>query len=333
MSSLAATQADGYYKPSSYFDSGDYKKKSVSAHAGSKGTNQSELLGVVRFELPIHGVCTNCDHHIRKGTRFNAKKDHVDDYYSTKIYKFVFKCYECKKTCEVRNDPKNADYVYLNGLRKKVQEFDTAEAGSLGVFDTESMRTSDHNSTMDAMERMEKNLEEENNKAFEQPRPVQHHQQQQQHPQQQQPQQQLPAPPRQPPKPSAAAAINALIRHNNTIFKDDVSSNAALRSQFRSDRGRKKTRLAKGAAMGLALEVSDETEADRAKAGLVTYGEVKQAVKKEKERFKSVRGGSIFSSAKKKTATTRAIAQPKNVSERRNELRNERENSLRQRPA
>ena len=40
MSSLAATQADGYYLPPSYFSSGAYKKKSKNEFAGSKGHNQ-----------------------------------------------------------------------------------------------------------------------------------------------------------------------------------------------------------------------------------------------------------------------------------------------------
>eukprot|EP00540_Astrosyne_radiata_P016122 CAMPEP_0116853432 /NCGR_PEP_ID=MMETSP0418-20121206/17911_1 /TAXON_ID=1158023 /ORGANISM="Astrosyne radiata, Strain 13vi08-1A" /LENGTH=46 /DNA_ID= /DNA_START= /DNA_END= /DNA_ORIENTATION= len=44
MSSLAATQADGYYC--------QYKKKSKNQFAGSKGHNQFSQKGVVRFELP-----------------------------------------------------------------------------------------------------------------------------------------------------------------------------------------------------------------------------------------------------------------------------------------
>jgi coiled-coil domain-containing protein 130 len=52
MSSLAATQADGYYLPPEYYDSGTYKKKSKNAFAKSKGHNQYEQSGVVRFELP-----------------------------------------------------------------------------------------------------------------------------------------------------------------------------------------------------------------------------------------------------------------------------------------
>ncbi|GMI28773.1 hypothetical protein TrRE_jg12589, partial [Triparma retinervis] len=121
MSSTAATQSDGYYIPPSYIESGDYKKKSVSQHAGSKGTNQSQLYGVVRFELPIKSVCTHCNYVIGKGTRFNAKKDTVGAYFSTKIYSFTFKCYECKGKLVMQTNPKDADYDFVSGIRRKVQ--------------------------------------------------------------------------------------------------------------------------------------------------------------------------------------------------------------------
>lgn len=81
MSSLAATQADGYYIPDEYYTSGAYKKKSISQFSGSKGHNQYLQRSVVRFELPFDGFCTKCDAIVGKGTRFNAHKAHVDDYF------------------------------------------------------------------------------------------------------------------------------------------------------------------------------------------------------------------------------------------------------------
>lgn len=130
MSSLAATQADGYYLPSSYIESGAYKKQSISQFAGSSGHNQFMQKGVVRFEVPIHGVCTSCGAAIRKGTRFNAKKERVGEYYSSKIYSFTFACNECKGSCEIRNDPASRDYLYSTGIRKKVTDFDPLDAGT-----------------------------------------------------------------------------------------------------------------------------------------------------------------------------------------------------------
>lgn len=135
MSSLAATQADGYYIPRSYHDSGSYKRQSVSQHAGSAGHNQYLLRGVVRFELPLPAVCTTCGTAIGKGTRFNARKTRVDNYHSSIIYEFRFKCGKCEHECVVRNDPKTRDYLYVSGIRKKVVEFDALEAGARGTVE------------------------------------------------------------------------------------------------------------------------------------------------------------------------------------------------------
>ncbi len=95
MSSLAATQADGYHIPEDYYTSGAYKKKSISQFNGSKGHNQYLQRSVVRFELPFDGFCTKCDTIVGKGTRFNAHKAHVDDYFSSRIYEFTTKCRSC----------------------------------------------------------------------------------------------------------------------------------------------------------------------------------------------------------------------------------------------
>ncbi len=59
MSSLSATQSDGYYLPPEYFESGKYKKVSRNQFAASQDGNQGKVghnqwlkHGVVRFELP-----------------------------------------------------------------------------------------------------------------------------------------------------------------------------------------------------------------------------------------------------------------------------------------
>jgi hypothetical protein len=138
MSSLAATQADGYYIPPSYLESGAYKKKSLNQFNNSKGHNQYLTNSVCRFELPFDGFCVKCDSIIGKGTRFNAHKSHVDDYFTTKIYEFVTKCRSCAN-CEfrIRTNPKDGTFDYVSGIRRKVEEFDTVDAGTHGVIDTD----------------------------------------------------------------------------------------------------------------------------------------------------------------------------------------------------
>ena len=138
MSSLAATQADGYYIPPDYYTSGAYKKKSISQHAGSKGHNQFVTDAICRFELPFDGFCTSCNAIIGKGTRFNAHKCHVDDYYTTKIYEFTTTCRSCGQcTFTIRTNPKERTFDYVTGIRRKVEEYNTEEAGTHGIIDTE----------------------------------------------------------------------------------------------------------------------------------------------------------------------------------------------------
>lgn len=66
--------------------------------------------------MPFNFICTgsarnsNTEHVIGAGTRFNAKKDHVDDYFTTRIYEFQMKCADCKNEIVIRTDPKVGFY-------------------------------------------------------------------------------------------------------------------------------------------------------------------------------------------------------------------------------
>ena len=137
MSSLAATQADGYYVPPEYYDSG--QKKTKNQIEGSKGHNQFVQRGVVRFELPYDGFCENCGDHVGKGTRFNAVKTKVGNYFSTPIWEFTMSCRVCAaQTFRIRTNPRERSFDYEQGIHKQVQEFDTDKAGTAGVIDTDS---------------------------------------------------------------------------------------------------------------------------------------------------------------------------------------------------
>jgi len=115
MSSLSATQSDGYYLPPEYFESGAYLKQSRNQFAASRnntnknndnnrqqiktGHNQWLKYGVVRFELPEKCVCLGpCRQSVGRGTRFNARKITTDEsYFTTKIYEFQIKCQNCQQ--------------------------------------------------------------------------------------------------------------------------------------------------------------------------------------------------------------------------------------------
>ena len=52
--------------------------------------------------------------------RFNAEKQQVGNYFSTKIWNFSMKAPCCGERIEVQTDPKNHEYVIIRGARRKV---------------------------------------------------------------------------------------------------------------------------------------------------------------------------------------------------------------------
>jgi len=83
MSTLAAARADNFYYPPEWTPD----KGGISKFAGSKGKNQYEQFGIIRFELPFDGWCVKCEQHLGKGLRFNAKKEKEGKYFTTQIYR------------------------------------------------------------------------------------------------------------------------------------------------------------------------------------------------------------------------------------------------------
>lgn len=77
--------------------------------------------------MPFNVWCLGCNQHIAKGVRFNAEKKRIDTYFSTDILSFRMKCHLCSNWMEIHTDPKNADYVCISGVRRKVEEY-TADA-------------------------------------------------------------------------------------------------------------------------------------------------------------------------------------------------------------
>ncbi len=152
MSSLKATQADGYYYPPSYIDSGAYKHKSISQHAGSRGSSKFQLYGTVRIEVPHNCVCTSCNQVIGRGTRFTAKKEQVGVTYGVKEYSFTFNCCHCKSRCCMTTDQGKADWLFGPGLRKQIRPEDLTQ-----VPKEEEERM---DNPMDQLERREKKIAE-----------------------------------------------------------------------------------------------------------------------------------------------------------------------------
>jgi hypothetical protein len=123
MSSLAAARADNFYYPPEWRP----EMGGISKFQGSKGKNQYEQHGIIRFEMPFDGWCLKCSQHLAKGLRFNAKKEKEGKYFTTQIYSFHMKCITCANPIIIKTDPKNNTYDYASGVRKMEHEYEPEE--------------------------------------------------------------------------------------------------------------------------------------------------------------------------------------------------------------
>jgi hypothetical protein len=279
MSSLKATQADGFYRPPSYFDSGSYKKKSLSQFVGSKGHNQFLTKSIVRFEMPYDGFCLTCQAVASKGTRFNAHKSHADNYHTSKIYEFTMKCCTCKQEFRIRNDPQRSMFVYVSGIKRKIEEFDTIEAESHGIIDTDNGNMIIQNGAgnvqstiLDPLSKLETRMAGER-KAL-----------------------------------SDRDSLEFLLKHNAVTMFDDGACNSKLRSVYRVDRKARKRRFEAASALGLgeSFELQDHLSEDVDKAKAVLKQKPRSSsTDEEKLRFRKIRTESIFPGLSKNKADHR----------------------------
>lgn len=268
MSSLAATQADGYYVPPEYFESGAYQKKSknqwhaATASQGKAKSNHSQP--VVRFELPHSGVCEACDARIMRGTRYNATKIATDEFYfSTRIWEFRIQCRaDCTQQFVIRTDPAARDFKYVSGIRLRVQTWDTVEAGSLGVVDLAQSGPRAHALESAAIASDLERLEVA----------------------------QLGARRAQ----TEVEQLMTLQRLNLNIYRNDADRNAQIRRGFRTERQSRKRQLVNGDALGWrrGMSLLDHNSADEGQAKGTTFGDRRQS---ERQRWQKVRQSTIFS--------------------------------------
>ncbi|DBA80972.1 TPA: hypothetical protein ACH3X2_007186 [Trebouxia sp. C0005] len=136
MSTLAAARADNFYFPPEW----DPKKGSMNKQQGqhplrerAKKIDQGIL--VIRFEMPFNVWCEGCGHLIGKGVRFNAEKQEIGKYHSTKIWSFTMTAPCCQQRIEVQTDPKNAQYNVVSGGKQKAEEYTAADAEVMELMD------------------------------------------------------------------------------------------------------------------------------------------------------------------------------------------------------
>ncbi|CAG8669018.1 16898_t:CDS:10 [Dentiscutata erythropus] len=129
-----------YYPPDWVPEKGSVNKFVGKHPLGDRARKISQGILIVRFELPFNIWCEGCDKHIGKGVRYNAEKKKIGNYYSTPIYSFRMKCHLCDNWIEIHTDPKNAEYVVVNGARKKVETWEPEDSETIQLKDEEEAK-------------------------------------------------------------------------------------------------------------------------------------------------------------------------------------------------
>lgn len=135
---MAERRATNKYYPPDW----DPSKGSINAYVGQhplreRARKLDQGILIVRFELPFSIWCLHCNKHIGMGVRYNAEKKKIGMYYSTPILSFSMKCHLCAGIIEIHTDPKNSEYVIVQGARRREEAYEPAEAGVIALQDDE----------------------------------------------------------------------------------------------------------------------------------------------------------------------------------------------------
>ncbi|KAK5452986.1 Protein saf4 [Exophiala xenobiotica] len=95
----------------------------------NEASGKGHALGHRARKLATEGILTI----IGQGVRFNAEKRKVGNYFSTPIWSFRFKHTLCGGHIEVRTDPKNAEYLVVEGGRRRDTGVDKVLDGEIDI--------------------------------------------------------------------------------------------------------------------------------------------------------------------------------------------------------
>lgn len=191
--------------------------------------------------MPFAVWCTTCKPHetiIGQGVRFNAEKKKIGNYYSTPIYSFRMKHTVCGGWIEIRTDPQNTAYVVVEGGRKRdTGEDKEPQPGEISIRLPGSKDETPH----DPLAKLEGKVEDKRRAQTE------------------------------------TSRILELQERQLRDWDDPYEKSKRLRRSFRAERkGLEKAEAGREALkdkMSLGIELVDETEEDRRRAGIVDFGE------------------------------------------------------------
>ncbi|KAJ5720585.1 uncharacterized protein N7483_008519 [Penicillium malachiteum] len=224
---------------------------------------------IVRFEMPFAVWCTTCKPHetiIGQGVRFNAEKKKIGNYYSTPIYSFRMKHTVCGGWIEIRTDPQNTAYVVHQGGRKR----DTGDDKELqpGEISLRMPGLDPDPAEKDPFAKIEGKAEDKKRASTE------------------------------------AGRIMELQDRQSRDWDDPYAQSQRLRNTFRVKRkgleSLEANREALKDKMSLGIELVDEIEEDRQRAGLVDFGGDRSALEAEAVRITRTRP--MFEQAGKKSS-------------------------------
>lgn len=197
----------------------------LSKYQGSKGANQYQQYGIVRFELPFDGWCLKCERHICKGHRFNAKKENIGKYFSTILYSFTTKCpsVTCDQKFLIKTDPENRTYDFAEGLRAMVQDFTPGADDSIIETTKEETKILLENDPMFKLQHETVGKRKAD---------------------------------------AAKTALERLIDVQDDQFKNDFDSNSLLRKKNRDKKRRHGELVKEGSSRGLAIPLVEPSPAD-----------------------------------------------------------------------
>jgi coiled-coil domain-containing protein 130 len=211
---------------------------------------------IVRFEMPFAVWCTTCKPNetiIGQGVRFNAEKKKIGNYYSTPIYSFRMKHTVCGGWIDIHTDPKNTAYVVVEGGRKR----DTGEDKELQPGEILIRGHAQDPGEKDPFAKLEGKIEDKRRAQTE------------------------------------SSRILELQQRQSRDWEDPYEKSRRLRRTFRAERkGLEKleaNREALKEKMSLGIDLVDETEEDRLRAGMVDFGDDQSSVGMEAARATRVR--------------------------------------------
>lgn len=149
---------------------------------------------IIRFEMPYNIWCDGCGNHIGMGVRYNAEKTKIGMYFTTPLYQFRMKCHLCDNHFEIKTDPANLDYVIVSGARRQENRWDPKENEQI-VPETKEVSCKLYD---DAMYKLEHGIDDKKVAK------------------------------------SRNSSLENAIALSDVTWKDDYTSNSALRSAFRA---------------------------------------------------------------------------------------------------